>query len=233
MIYLGLDPGAGGGIAALTVLAKGTIEVSTFPMPATEADILELLKRLEWTNLCHAALEHVWSIPGQGGAFAFGRNVGHLEMALTAAKIPFDKVLPKAWQKSLGITYAKGLTNTEKKNITKRRAQQLFPALTITHAIADALLLAEYCRRLHRGLHGKEERKDPAGKSRAEDRRRPATQRGESREEFERDRFGETGERLSQASHAKDQRPGKRADVPGAGRPQGRRPDAPREGLRR
>ena len=34
------------------------------------------------------------------------------------------------------------------KNVTKRRAQELFPGARVTHAVADALLLAEYCRRL-------------------------------------------------------------------------------------
>jgi len=33
------------------------------------------------------------------------------------------------------------------KNVSKRRAQELFPEIKITHAIADALLIAEYARR--------------------------------------------------------------------------------------
>ncbi len=33
------------------------------------------------------------------------------------------------------------------KNVSKRRAQELFPALKVTHAIADALLIAEFARR--------------------------------------------------------------------------------------
>jgi hypothetical protein len=152
MVYIGVDPGAGGGIA---VLWPDQVHVETFKMPATERDILDLLERA-CQHPQRAVLEHVWSTPGQGGAFAFGRSVGHLEMALTAARIPFDKVLPKTWQKALGVVYRKGMTNVEKKNITKRRAQQLFPTLTITHAIADALLMAEYCRRIHGVGNGKE-----------------------------------------------------------------------------
>jgi hypothetical protein len=34
------------------------------------------------------------------------------------------------------------------KNITKRKAQELFPEIKITHAIADSLLIAEYGRRV-------------------------------------------------------------------------------------
>jgi hypothetical protein len=33
------------------------------------------------------------------------------------------------------------------KNVTKTRAAQLFPGVKMTHAIADALLIAEYGRR--------------------------------------------------------------------------------------
>jgi hypothetical protein len=33
------------------------------------------------------------------------------------------------------------------KNVSKRRAQELFPQLKVTHATADALLIAEYGRR--------------------------------------------------------------------------------------
>lgn len=40
--------------------------------------------------------------------------------------------------------------HTAAKNLTKARAQQLWPEYPrITHAIADALLIAEFCRRVH------------------------------------------------------------------------------------
>jgi hypothetical protein len=155
MIYIGIDPGAGGGIAFLDEGPPGKgwpLGVIAIKMPATEADIFGLIKDCPG----RAVIEHVWSIPGQGGAFAFGKNVGALLMALTAAKIPFDQALPRRWQKELGVAYPAGATDTEKKNITKRRAQALFPGVPITHAIADALLIAEYCRRLHRGSHVQE-----------------------------------------------------------------------------
>jgi hypothetical protein len=156
MLYIGVDPGAGGGFAVVDDTGAYAEAVA---MPKTERDVLDMLKVLGGpgdARTRRAVLEHVWSIPGQGGAFKFGKSVGHLEMALTAAEIPYDQVLPKRWQQALGIHYKKGDNDVVKKNITKRRAQQLFPSLTITHAIADALLMAEYCRRLHRGSNGKE-----------------------------------------------------------------------------
>jgi Holliday junction resolvasome RuvABC endonuclease subunit len=154
MIYIGIDPGLSGGIAALS---ESGLVIEAIHMPATEADILKALERSRILQPARAVLEHVWSVPGQGGAFKFGRNVGHCEMALTSARIPFDQITPQRWQKAMGVVYPKGSNDTVKKNITKRRAQQLFPeVVTITHAIADALLLAEYCRRREQGTDGKE-----------------------------------------------------------------------------
>jgi hypothetical protein len=57
-------------------------------------------------------------------------------------KIPFEEVSPVKWQKVMGCL-SKG-----DKNVTKAAAQRLFPDIKITHAIADALLIAEYGRRI-------------------------------------------------------------------------------------
>ena len=78
---------------------------------------------------------------GVVSSFSFGRGYGNLEMALTAAGIPFERVRPQVWQKALGC-----MTKGDK-NVSKRKAQELFPQLKITHATADALLLAEFGRR--------------------------------------------------------------------------------------
>ena len=95
-----------------------------------------------------AMLENVHSMPKQGVAssFKFGRNFGNLEGLLTGSKIPFDYVTPQKWQKELGC-----LSHGDK-NVTKSKAQRLFPHLKITHAIADALLIMEYCRKIKEGL---------------------------------------------------------------------------------
>ncbi len=77
-------------------------------------------------------------------------------MALVAAGIAFDEVTPQRWQKMLGCR-SKG-----DKNVTKRRAQDLFPQVRVTHALADALLLAEYCRRVKLGQLQAETQPTPA-----------------------------------------------------------------------
>lgn len=169
MIYIGIDPGGSGGIAIMEpdpTRFGGTITRTALKMPETERDIVDILERYDQRKVrignpmdpgleAVAAIEHVWSTPGQGGAFKFGKSVGTLLGILAAVRIPFDQVLPRTWQKALGVAYPAGSSDTEKKNITKRRAQQLFPELTITHATADALLIAEYCRRIHGAIDGK------------------------------------------------------------------------------
>lgn len=144
MIYIGIDPGQSGGIASLVGDNTGT-SPACVKMPETEKDCFDALEKLQRINFTaiFAVIESVHSMPKQGVAssFKFGRNYGFLRGCLIALGIPFEEVTPQKWQKALGC-----LSHGDK-NVTKARAQQLFPALKITHATADALLLAEYCRR--------------------------------------------------------------------------------------
>jgi hypothetical protein len=169
-IFLGLDPGASGGLAAITPNS-----VHTSAMPKTMADILEWLydwrpENLSADDSVTACIElvtgYVKPFKGKGGGgntgssqFKFGTNNGALLMALTAAQIPFATVSPATWQKGVGIAPRRkavkgrgGETPTAWKNRLKARAQGLHPGIAITLATADALLIAEYCRRFHLGI---------------------------------------------------------------------------------
>lgn len=93
-LYIGIDPGASGGIAMLD--AQGGVVVLE-KMPATDRDVLDVLAQasdLEWTPT--AVLEFVRSSPRQGvvSAFTFGCGWGALRMALCASQIPLDEVTP-------------------------------------------------------------------------------------------------------------------------------------------
>lgn len=141
-IRAAVDPGINGGIAFIP--DDDPSKAWAVKMPETLADIWEVFFNIGFEcNRIHFCLEKVHSMPGQGVAssFKFGQGFGHLEMALTAAKIPFTYVTPQKWQKELGC-----LTGGDK-NVSKSRAQQLFPHIKCTHALSDALLIAEYCRR--------------------------------------------------------------------------------------
>jgi Holliday junction resolvasome RuvABC endonuclease subunit len=150
MNYIGIDPGEGGGIAVIEMLddkAGSYVQdrvlshVFTHKLKgATERDVWHMLAGVEPG---FAIIEQVHSSPQMGvcSSFTFGKSYGFLRGILTATGIPFDEVSPQKWQKAMGCM-TKG-----NKNVSKAKAQQLFPHLKVTHAIADALLLAEYARR--------------------------------------------------------------------------------------
>jgi len=147
MRYLGIDPGKSGGIAYVDDAGK----YDAWPIPATERDTLDIFDEFQLDDDAiglRALIEKVASRPGQGVAsmFAFGRNYGMLRAFLVASFIPFEAVPPGTWQKEFGLIDP-AATRTVKKNKHKARAQELFPGMKITHAIADALLIAEYCKR--------------------------------------------------------------------------------------
>ena len=142
-ITIGIDPGANGAIAWIDERGKSCVE----KMPDTLQDLWELVRDI--TNFPRSAIdgrkykayiEQVSSSPQMGvvSSFSFGRGYGNLEMALTAAGIPFERVRPQVWQKAMGCM-TKG-----NKNISKQKAQELFPDKKVIHATADALLIALY-----------------------------------------------------------------------------------------
>lgn len=140
MIYLGIDPGKSGSIAA--VWDNGEAYSSFAPGDGTEADIWDWLAGLDLEN-ARAVIEKVSSSPQMGvtSAFTFGRSYGFLRGVLAASKVPYVEVSPQRWQKAMEC-----LTKGDK-NVSKAKAQRLWPKLKITHRNADALLLAEYGRR--------------------------------------------------------------------------------------
>ena len=143
MIVIGIDPGKSGGI----VSRNRQFVCSADKMPATERDVVNILRPLSATKEVHCFLERVGAMPGQGvtSMFSFGQGYGFLRGCLYCLKIPFEEVTPQKWQREFGLLRTnKDETNTAKKNRHKARAQQLFPDENVTHSIADALLIAEY-----------------------------------------------------------------------------------------
>lgn len=150
MNFLGIDPGKNGGFAMINKEGCVILEHSASKM--TPRDIVDVFNHIHALrgfsyNTTRCFLERVHSMPKQGvkSTFSFGENFGTYIGILTAMKIPFNYVSPGTWQRAMGCL-SKG-----DKNVTKRKAQELFPNLRMTHAIADALLIAEYGRRKERG----------------------------------------------------------------------------------
>lgn len=136
-MIIGIDPGQSGGIAFVTDLVA-----VVYKMPDTERDLWEVLN--SGLDAQKAFIEKVGPMPKQGvvSMFKFGKHYGMLRGMLIAMGVPFDDVTPQRWQKALGC-----MTKGDK-NVSKAKAQELFPGIKMTHAKADALLIAEYGRRL-------------------------------------------------------------------------------------
>lgn len=145
-LILGIDPGKNGGMAVLDADTNEIIDITS--MPSTLTDISDFVERHQ--DVSYAVLETVHSMPGQGVAsmFTFGQYYGYVQMAVVAHKIRCIDVLPAKWQQVLGLKAKKGESKAEHKNRLKGLAQKLFPKVKVTLKNADALLLAEYGRRV-------------------------------------------------------------------------------------
>jgi hypothetical protein len=161
---IAIDPGSAGGAVSLCALNSGQVMIiDALPLAkVTRAELIEWCKK-ETSVITKGYVEKVAAQPrfdpkkkrrvsmGAKSAFTFGQNFERPIMALTAAGCRVELVQPKTWQKVVGLHYPAGSNGTEKKKMGRELAQSLFPnvGFRITNAIADALLIAEYGRRVH------------------------------------------------------------------------------------
>lgn len=155
---IGIDPGRDGAMAILGY--RGT----PILIPFSEAEYANQLRRLDAAQRFMApstsadnpkvevfcVVEHVNAMPGQGvtSCFSFGQNFGFILGLLTALRIPFELVRPLKWKREFSCT--------SDKNTSIAVAKRLFPDVDLRRTErctkdhdgkAEALLLAEYCRR--------------------------------------------------------------------------------------
>lgn len=158
--FIGIDPGAQGGIA---VISAGKAEA--YPVSGmTLLQQWDILRRFKWpepeSQTASAVIEkntgyavgrkdsptHGYGPPGSM-MYSFGASFGGLRAFLIAAAIPFEEISPQRWQGAFGLKRLKGETRTTWKGRLKAVAQRLFPDLRVTLATSDALLMAEFRRR--------------------------------------------------------------------------------------
>ena len=139
--YIGIDPGKSGGAAWID---EESDVISTIKFTESERDICEWFLAID---TAHAVIEKVHSMPKQGvkSMFTFGQSYGFLRGMLIAHSFPFQCVAPNVWMREMG------LKTRGDKRVNYSRAQEIFPEVKVTHAIADALLLAEYARKIGYG----------------------------------------------------------------------------------
>lgn len=149
-VYIGIDPGKSGGLVAIS-----STGIVVTPMPPTERDVWDWFAAIpseqsmaviEWI---HPAIQGV----GKSSMSKLYGNYMQLRGFLIASRIPFEDEKTAAWVRALGIpAKKKNEQRTPWKNRLKGEAQQRFPDIApqITLLTADALLIAEYCRRKHK-----------------------------------------------------------------------------------
>lgn len=167
MIFLGIDPGVSGALAAVHDNGKAFVEDMPFLQIGTRkgkeartkrevdaqrlADMLHPFSELD----VQVAIEKVGAMPGQGVAsmFSFGRSTGVVHGVLAALKIPYTLIAPVTWKNAM----MKGMGKEKEASVA--RALQLFPTLSDSLIIngtkksgrGDALLLAAYLKQIHQG----------------------------------------------------------------------------------
>ena len=147
VVFIGIDPGKSGAIAVMT---DTNISVVT----NDKIDALNILKQLDKSMRCFAILEQVHSFPGQGvsSTFSLGDSFGYMRGVLEALEIPYQLAAPQKWKRVFGLSQDK----QQSIDVCKR----LFPHVNLLatersrkphDGIAEAVLLAEYARRVHSG----------------------------------------------------------------------------------
>lgn len=162
MNLIAIDPGASGGIA----FAIGT-QVAAFSMPATQPDVLELIRQhavVDMTCYIEDPPKYIGQDVPSSTIFVMAENYGYIKGVLQTLGIRTIQVTPQRWMKALNLgtkgtlRSPPGASAAEKasirahnaqakrdwKNKLKAEAQRRYPALAATLSTADALLILEY-----------------------------------------------------------------------------------------
>jgi crossover junction endodeoxyribonuclease RuvC len=143
MLIIGIDPGGSGGVAWIR---DGMQEPLAAKMPLTPKDFVDLLGQVCEPEDDHikVLIERVGPMPKQGvvSVWTFANTFWGPQWALAAMGLGYDLVRPQVWQKALSC-----MTGGDK-NVSKAKAQQLWPNTKWIHATADAALICEYGRRM-------------------------------------------------------------------------------------
>lgn len=152
MIYIGIDPGKDGAIA---VLDDDGLLWRLIDMPENiGTDLYKFLKESIELSVYKKAVAFVEAsqvMPGQGikSGFTYGKGYGEIIAVLKILEIPFQEIHPLTWKKEFKLI-------KKDKAESIKVAEQMYPSVTIPFKTergklldgrAEALLIAEYCRR--------------------------------------------------------------------------------------
>ena len=165
MIYIGIDPGLSGAVGVIneslpetlvTVHDTPTLEVDSSGKVRNKYNTAAMALLLEpFSHPQHdvlVILEAVHSMPKQGVAssFTFGEGLGMWKGIISAFGLTLEMPSPQRWKKAIMADMGKD------KDASRYKAIQLFPSIASQlgrkkdDGRAEALLLAEYGRRLRK-----------------------------------------------------------------------------------
>ena len=150
-MWVGIDPGATGGVA---VLSKDRAEAIPMPTVAGEIWILEIARLLKELSPGLVVLEKAQPmrkggrVQGVTSAFTYGMGFGAIRGMLETLEIPHRLVTPQAWKKVVLAGTAKD------KDAAINFVRRAYPAIDLTpgrkrvphDGMADAVCIAEYGR---------------------------------------------------------------------------------------
>jgi hypothetical protein len=147
--YIGVDPGNNGGIALIQ--GNQAIEYEQMPNSKGIRDFFDNAAVAFPNNLVCIFEEHKGGGPQTNAAAhrSAGLYLGMFQMICDVQEIPFHLVRPQEWKKVLGAN--------KDKNRSIRMAEQIFPTVNLlfprctikADGVAEALLIAEYGRRIN------------------------------------------------------------------------------------
>jgi hypothetical protein len=149
--WIGIDPGTRGGLVVLAE-RSGHVELRAARTYVSELAEYEFLSDLRegYGGRWRAFLEHVEPRPPthRKACFALGQSRGMWRTLLAMLRIPYDEIRPQAWMRAVRAPHRqKGDTDTRWKRRLEARARELYPVEVFPLELADAVLLAEACRR--------------------------------------------------------------------------------------
>lgn len=157
MTWVGIDPGMDGGVGFVWYADFQGCHAQPLPFNGKEFDAKEfrrsLIGKYREEEGVFCIVERAQVMPRQGAVsgFTIGKNYGQILGVLSTLEIPYETVPPRTWQKAIF-----GAKPDDTKAASVACCKRLFPTIDLLpgkrrkehDGMSDALLIAEYARRL-------------------------------------------------------------------------------------
>jgi len=151
MIFVGIDPGKQGSIA---YLVNSSIKVIATPIVEKEYDIVamkNILLDINKNDEVFCVLERAQPMPKQGvvSMFSFGKGYGIWLALLVSLGLKFQIVHSRTWTRKM-LEGSPGVGKERAFNVARNLFPSWQPKFKKEYQYADAILLAEYARRIYK-----------------------------------------------------------------------------------